>query len=86
MKTGSDFNHKTRPEERVLKIGSDYANVAGEAQNAYTLMIKWVATNDSRYGDTAIGMKSISTFEKIQFMKIQLKFFFFANHNKCHFV
>jgi hypothetical protein len=42
-----------------LKNGGDYASIAGEASNAYTLMIKWVATNDSRYGDAAIGIQLI---------------------------
>ncbi len=59
MKTGPDFNQKPRPVEHVLKNGGDYGSIAGEASNAYTLMIKWVATNDSRYGDAAIGMKTI---------------------------
>jgi hypothetical protein len=59
MKTGPDFNQKPQPVEHVLKNGGDYASIAGEASNAYTLMIKWVATNDSRYGDAAIGIQLI---------------------------
>ncbi len=57
MKTGPDFNQKPGPAEYIQKNGEGYGRIAGEASNAYTLMIKWVATNDSRYGDAAIGMK-----------------------------
>ncbi len=57
MKTGPHYNQKPQPKEYVLKNGESYGSMAGEASNAYTLMIKWVATNDSRYGDAGIGMK-----------------------------
>ncbi len=59
MKTESDYNQKPRPVEYVMKNGEDYGSIAWEASNVCTLMIKWVATNDSRYGDAAIGRKTI---------------------------
>jgi hypothetical protein len=59
MKTGPDYNQKPNPVEYLQKNGENFGSIAGDASNAYTLMIKWVATNDSRYGDAAIGMKLI---------------------------
>jgi hypothetical protein len=52
MKTGPDYNQKPRQVEYVMKNGEGYGSIAWEASNVCTLMIKWVTTNDSRYGES----------------------------------
>jgi hypothetical protein len=59
MSGGPNFDYQPRAVATVTRGGGGVdqggnSALKGEASDAYTLMIKWVATNDPRYGDAAI--------------------------------
>jgi hypothetical protein len=58
MKIRSDYDYKPQPLEEVIReakgIGETDKHLRYDSSHAFTLMIKWIATNDSRFGDAAI--------------------------------
>ncbi len=58
MKISPDYDYKPRPLEVVIReeggAGDSDKHLRYDASHAFTLMIKWIATNDSRFGDAAI--------------------------------
>jgi hypothetical protein len=58
MKLSPDHDYNPRPLEEVIRgvngTGDSDKNLRYDSSHAFTLMIKWIATNDSRFGDAAI--------------------------------
>jgi hypothetical protein len=58
MKVSPDHDYKPQPDEEVIREtgATDGSNqhLQHDSTHAFTLMIKWIATNDSRFGDAAI--------------------------------
>jgi hypothetical protein len=60
MKLSPDHDYNPRPLEEVIRgvngTGDSYKNLRYDSSHAFTLMIKWIATNDSRFGDAVIRL------------------------------
>jgi hypothetical protein len=58
MKISPDHDYNPRPLEEVIReaggVGDSDKHLRYDSSHAFTLMIKWIATNDSRFGDAAI--------------------------------
>jgi hypothetical protein len=58
MKISPDHDYNPRPVEEVIRetggVGETDKHLRYDTSHAFTLMIKWIATNDSRFGDAAI--------------------------------
>jgi hypothetical protein len=58
MKQSPDHDYKPQPDEEVIRetgaTDGSNAHLQHDSTHAFTLMIKWIATNDSRFGDAAI--------------------------------
>jgi len=58
MKLSPNYDYKPQPVEEVIReaggVGSSDKFLRYDTSHAFTLMIKWIATNDSRFGDAAI--------------------------------
>jgi len=58
MKLSPNYDYKPQPVEEVIRevggAGDSDKLLRYDSSHAFTLMIKWIATNDSRFGDAAI--------------------------------
>jgi hypothetical protein len=58
MKISPDYDYKPQPVEEVIRetggVGDSDKHLKTDSSHAFTLMINWIATNDSRFGDAAI--------------------------------
>jgi hypothetical protein len=58
MKISPDYDYKPQPVEEVIRetggVGGSDKHLKTDSSHAFTLMINWIATNDSRFGDAAI--------------------------------